>query len=114
VRKAGGGLYEVAPKFGADLFIYGIIALSQGFILTAMVLAAILAFIIDRDFFKAGVWALAAAVLSAVGLMHAYDLTSLGVQNKFGWFVAPQFAFGYALAAGMLIALHFWQARANR
>jgi len=53
----------------------------------------------------------AASVLSAVGLIHAYDLTPLGVQNKFGWMTAPQFAIGYALTAGLLMALHVWRTR---
>ena len=33
LQKAGTSLHDVAPKFGGDLFIYGIIALNQGFIL---------------------------------------------------------------------------------
>jgi AGZA family xanthine/uracil permease-like MFS transporter len=99
-------LYIASPKFGSDLYIHGIIALNQGFILTSMVLAAILAFIIDHDFFRAGAWSLAAALLSATGLIHAYTLTTTGVQNSFGWFAAPQFVIGYALTAGVLFTLH--------
>jgi AGZA family xanthine/uracil permease-like MFS transporter len=109
LRKAGSTLYEAVPKFGSDLYINGVIALSQGFILTSMVLAAILAFIIDRDFRRAGAWSLAAALLSATGLMHAFELTPAGVQNKFGWLAAPQFVIGYGLTAAVLLALHFWQ-----
>jgi adenine/guanine/hypoxanthine permease len=111
LRKAGTNLFDTAPKFGQDLYINGVIALSQGFILSAMVLAAILAYVVDRNFYKAGLWAGAASVLSAVGLIHAYDLTPLGVQNKFGWMTAPQFAIGYALTAGLLLALHVWRTR---
>jgi adenine/guanine/hypoxanthine permease len=111
LRKAGTNLFDAAPKFGEDLYIYGVIALSQGFILSAMILAAILAHVIDRAFYKAGLWAGAAAVLSATGLLHAYSLTPQGVQNKFGWMAAPQFAIGYALTAGLLMALHVWRIR---
>ena len=75
-----------------------------------MVLAAILAFIIDLDFLRAGAWSLAAAVFSAIGLMHAFVLTPAGVQNHFGWLAAPQFVLGYALTAGVLFAFHFWYA----
>lgn len=109
LSKAGSSLYAVAPKFGSDLFIHGIIALNQGFILSSMILAAILAFIIDRQFFRAGLWALAAAGLSAIGIIHAYSLTPLGVQNKMGWMAAPQFVVGYSLTAAVLIGLHWWQ-----
>ncbi len=108
LRVAGGNLHDAAPKFGADLFIHGVIALNQGFILTAMIFSAILAFISDRQFAKAGAWALAAAVFSAVGLIHAYDLTAAGVQNKFGWLAAPHFAAGYLLTALVLFGLHGW------
>lgn len=109
LNKAGASLYETAPKFGADLFVPGVIALSQGFILTAMILSAILAFMIDRNFLKAGAWAFAAALLSGLGLIHAYVLTPQGVQNKFGCLAAPQFVVGYGLTALTLIALHFWR-----
>jgi adenine/guanine/hypoxanthine permease len=111
LRKAGANLFDTAAKFGGDLYIHGVIALSQGFILTAMVLAAILAYMIDRDFLRAGLWAVAAAVLSATGLVHAYELTPLGVQNKFGWMAAPHFAIAYGLTAAVLLALYFWQGK---
>jgi len=106
-RKAGSSLFVVAPQFGADLYVYGLIAMSQGFILTAMILAAMLALIIDREFFKAGLWSVAGMLLSAVGLMHAYELTARGVENRFGWCAAPQFVIGYGLTACVLVALHF-------
>jgi AGZA family xanthine/uracil permease-like MFS transporter len=106
IRKSGATLFDVAPKFGADLYIDGIIALSQGFILVSMVLAAMLAFIIDRNYLKASAWAAAGAGLSSIGLIHAFDLTALGVQNKFGWMAAPQFAIGYGLTALLLLGLH--------
>jgi adenine/guanine/hypoxanthine permease len=108
LRKAGTSLYETAPRFGSDLYINGVIALSQGFILISMILAAILAFMIDRDFLRASAWALAAAVLSAAGVIHAGVLTPSGVQNSFGWLAAPQFVVAYALVAAVLFGLHFW------
>lgn len=89
------------------LFIDGVIALNQGFMLVSMILAALLAFIIDRSFLKAGLWALTATALSAFGVIHAYDLTAAGVQNKFGWMAPPQFVAGYGLTALVLIGLHF-------
>lgn len=105
-RKAGSSLFELAPTFAPDLYVHGLIALSQGFILTSTILAAMLAFIIDRAFLKAAYWAAAGAVLSALGLIHAYTLTAQGVQNTFGWFAAPQFVVGYALTAAVLLGLH--------
>jgi len=107
VRAAGSTLFDAAPKFGADLFIHGIIALAQGFIITSMVLSAIIAFSIDHKFLHAAFWALAGATLSAVGLIHAYTLTPQGVQNQFGFLAAPGFVIGYALTGCSLLALYF-------
>jgi len=106
VRKAGKTLFEVVPAFGSDLYIHGVIALNQGFLLSAMVLAAVLVFVIEREFLRAAGWTAAAAALSAVGLIHAYDLTPSGVQNKFGLAAAPDFALMYGLSAGFLVLLH--------
>ena len=95
---------------GADLFVHGVIALSQGFIITSMLLSAIIALSIDHDFLKASLWAFAGALLSAVGLIHAYILTPQGVQNNFGMLAAPGFVAGYALTGCFLLALHFRKA----
>jgi len=112
LRKAGTSLLEVAPKFGNDLYIHGIIALNQGFLLSSMVLAAILVYVIEREFMKAAAWCAVAAALSTVGLMHAYQLTPAGVQNLFGIEAAKQFGatFGvmYGLSAVVMILLHYW------
>jgi AGZA family xanthine/uracil permease-like MFS transporter len=90
------------------LHLKGVIALSQGFLLSAMILSAILVFIIDRRFLKAAAWTAAAAVLSLVGLIHAYEFSPQGsVQNKFGLAAAPEFALMYGLTAGLLVVLHF-------
>jgi len=108
LRAAGSSLFATAPHFGADLFVRGTIALSQGFILTSMLLAAILALSIDRQFVKAALWSFAGAVLSAIGIVHAYTLTPAGVQNQFGWLAAPDYAIGYLLIGLLLLSLHWW------
>jgi AGZA family xanthine/uracil permease-like MFS transporter len=112
VRAAGSTLATAYPNFGADLFLNGVVALSQGFIISSMILAAIIALSIDHSFLKAGLWAFAGAVLSATGLIHAYSLTPQGIQNKFGWAAAPQFVAVYTATGCGLLVLHFW--RANR
>lgn len=104
LRIAGADLSSTAPKFGSDLFVYGMIALSQGFVLSSMILAAITAKLIDRKFLAAAGWAFAAALLSATGLIHAYRISATGVDNHFGWMAAPAFAGTYA-AAGLLFLL---------
>ncbi|MAF13198.1 permease [Candidatus Poribacteria bacterium] len=106
LSKAGATLYEVADSFGGELYIHGVIALDRGFLLTAMVLAAMMVYIVEREFRKAAVWALAAAGLSMVGLMHAYELTEGGIMSRFGIAAAPGFGITYALTAALLVALH--------
>jgi AGZA family xanthine/uracil permease-like MFS transporter len=108
LRVAGSSLFTVWDKFGSDLYIKGVVSLSQGFIMTSMVLSAAVVFMIDRNFLKAAYWMFAGAALSAVGLIHAYTLTPAGIENKFGWLAAPDFAAVYALTGLILVGLHFW------
>ena len=50
-------------------------ALEQGFIYSAMILAAMTVHILKRQFTKAAMWSFSAAVLSALGLMHSWQFT---------------------------------------
>jgi AGZA family xanthine/uracil permease-like MFS transporter len=106
LRKTGSTLYDVAPKFGDDLYVYGIISLSQGFMISCMILSAIMAYVVDRHFLKAALWTATAAVLSFFGVIHAYLLTPAGVQNRFGFGAGKAYAFAYLIAATLLVALH--------
>lgn len=99
--------------------IHGMNILERGYIFTCMILGAIAAFLIDRRFFHAAGWALAGAVLTLVGLMHAYQLKGNEV-NYLLMFCAPQegaFAYraypvvvGYVLMAGVF----FWMGYRER
>jgi adenine/guanine/hypoxanthine permease len=111
LRVAGAGLAENADKFApAGLHLRGVIALSQGFLITSIIYSAVVAFVIDRRFKAAALWLLAAAVFSGVGLIHAYELTSNGVENHFAWFTAaPAFSIVYAAGAAALC----WMAHSN-
>jgi AGZA family xanthine/uracil permease-like MFS transporter len=109
LRVAGSSLFQAWDKFGPELYVRGVVALSQGFLLSSMVLAAAMVFLIDRNFRKAAYWLFAAAALSAVGLIHAFTLTPAGVQNRFGWLAAPDFAAIYALMGFVLLGLHVWK-----
>ena len=108
LRKAGSSLYDVAPRFGGDLYIYGIISLSQGFMLTCMILSAMMVFVVERQFIKAALWTATASVLSFFGVIHAYVLTPEGVQNKFGFGAAKAYALVYLIAVLLLIALYYY------
>ncbi len=111
VRTAGSSLLACAPKFGGELQIYGLIALSQGSLLTSMLWAAALVYMIERRFLAAAVWLGAGAVLSCFGLIHAYVITAAGVENRLGWWVAPEFTISYALGAGFLVGCYFYAKR---
>jgi AGZA family xanthine/uracil permease-like MFS transporter len=109
LHTAGSGLVETAAHFGDELPIYGLIALSQGAVLTSMLWAAALAYIVDRRFVPAAGWMAVGAVLSGVGLIHAFRLTPAGVENHLGLGVAPEFMWSYAVAALFLVGCHYYQ-----
>jgi AGZA family xanthine/uracil permease-like MFS transporter len=113
IAKSGSTLQRVAPAFGTELPIYGVIALSQGAILVSMVWAATLAWTFDRRFLRAAAWMAAASALSCFGLIHAYRLSSAGVENVLGFFAAPAFTLAYAAGSLFLVACHFY-ARKSR
>ncbi len=112
VRAGGKSLYEVGlAKFGQEsLAIHGMISLERGFIFTSMILAAIGVALIERKFSSAGGWSLAAALFSALGVIHAYDLTPAGIASRFGVMAAPEFTVAYLSLALLFFAVD-WLAR---
>jgi AGZA family xanthine/uracil permease-like MFS transporter len=113
LQVAGSNLSAVWDKFGGMLYIQGVASLSQGFLLTSMVFASMMVYMIERKFDRAAYWAFAAAVLSMTGLIHAFRLTAAGVENKFGLFAAPDFALIYFLVGGIFWMLHYRQKSAS-
>ena len=111
LRKGGSSLAQAAARFGDELSIYGMIALSQGALLVSMVWAAAIAYMLDRRFLHAAGWLLAGAMLSFFGLIHSYTLTEQGVANKLGFLAAPEFTASYAAAALFLAACHLYLRR---
>jgi AGZA family xanthine/uracil permease-like MFS transporter len=63
--------------------LHGLIAIERGYIFTCMILAAIAAFLVDRRFFRAGIWSLVAAAFTAVGLMHAFQIAGNSIDYQF-------------------------------
>jgi len=49
-------------------------------------------------------WSLAAALFSAVGIIHAYELTPGGVASRFGILAAPAFFLSYLFLAVLFFA----------
>ncbi|MDA8110461.1 MAG: regulator [Betaproteobacteria bacterium] len=77
-----------AKLAGSGLVYHGMALLGGGAVLAGLVLGAMAAFIIDRKFTQAAMYAFAGAVLSFFGFIH-------GSQLGFG--VSPLIALGYAL-----------------
>ncbi|UCD27868.1 MAG: NCS2 family permease [Planctomycetota bacterium] len=96
-------------------WLHGMLILERGYIFTCMLIAAISAFLIDRRFFQAAGWALIGAVLTLLGLMHAYQLTGNNldyllfypVETPEGVFAyrAYPVLIGYLLMAGVFLAI---------
>jgi AGZA family xanthine/uracil permease-like MFS transporter len=85
-----------------DLWIGGAFALSEGFIFTSMILAAVTVAIIERKFWVGAVWCLVAAGLSAAGLMHSYRYTT-GDTALALFKPAWDWVIGYAVMAAFLL-----------
>jgi adenine/guanine/hypoxanthine permease len=111
LRISGSSFQQSAPLFGDQLYVYGLVALSQGALLVSMIWAAIIAHLLDRQLLHAAAWLGAGAILSCIGLIHAFRITSRGVETVLGLFAAPAFALSYLAASAFLVAFHFYVAR---
>ena len=110
LRAAGVGSPEGPPFSPAlidafhrsDTWIDGAFALEQGFIFTAMVLAAATVAVIERHFRRAAAWCVLGAALAASGLVHAYRWTpgdtAIALTPAWPW------AIGYLLMAAVFAA----------
>jgi AGZA family xanthine/uracil permease-like MFS transporter len=83
---------------GAGVIYGGMQVLAGGAVVAGMVLGAVLAFIIDREFAKAAIYAFAGAVLSFIGFIHSPQLALPA-----NW----QVALGYALMGGVFLLFAF-------
>jgi AGZA family xanthine/uracil permease-like MFS transporter len=81
---------------GSGIVYHGMQLLGGGAVLAGLVLGAMAAFIIDRQFKSAALWAFAGAVLAFFGFIHGETL---------GWAQAPLVALGYALFAVVCLIL---------
>jgi adenine/guanine/hypoxanthine permease len=96
----------------SDTYIEGAFALEQGFVLSAMIWAAITVHIIEQRFGQAALWSLAAAVITWVGLMHSYQWTVADTVVQLGWGVGSQWAISYALLT-LLFFYAAWRQQAK-
>jgi len=90
---SAGEVGEAALQNGGVIY-HGLNTLGQGAILVGLLLGAIVAFVIDKRLVSAASFALVAAVLTFVGLIHA---------PKVGWNANPEVTLGYVGMAMVLL-----------
>ncbi|MEW6273061.1 MAG: NCS2 family permease [Thermodesulfobacteriota bacterium] len=100
---AGRVLAEPRAFALAGLDLPGLVALSQGFMLTCMIWASISARLIDQAFRTAAVWALIGAVISFFGFVHAGSLTPSGGTYDIGFATGWRWSLGYAACAAFFV-----------
>ncbi len=94
------GIQHVTPEMIAamaqtGIFYHGLAILGGGSILAGVVLASITVYIIERDYMKAGGFALAGGLLTFFGLMHG---EAIGINQT------PGVALAYVVVSGILLA----------
>jgi len=90
------------------MHVAGLIHLNQGFILGCMIWAAAAVAIIEKGFFTAALWMVAAGLLSAFGILHSYQMIDGNVANHFGLWTSPEFTCAYLLVAVLMAAFGCW------
>jgi AGZA family xanthine/uracil permease-like MFS transporter len=100
---------DAPGAFGAvGLQLPGLIALSQGFMLTCLVWSAASALLIDRQLFSAARFMVIGAVLAFFGFIHAGTLSPAGGTYELGFGAGVQWAIGYALSAVFFALVGVW------
>jgi AGZA family xanthine/uracil permease-like MFS transporter len=77
----------------------GLVAISQGFMVTCMVWSAMSAHLIDGAFRRAAAWAAVGAVAAFFGFVHAGWITPAGGLYDIGWATGWRWTIGYLLCA---------------
>lgn len=97
-----------------NLYLYGLIALSKGYLLSSIFLSATMVHIVEREFFRAAMWMLCGSFLSFVGLVHSFEVTEFGTKSNFGFpavsskdnnYFSLQYAGAYSGVAILLLLL---------
>ena len=102
---------DLIPKLlQADVWAGGAFALEQGQIVAAMLLAAMLVYVIDQRFLAAALCAVVAAAASWLGLLHAWRFTAADTVFHLGWGTGAPWALGY-LAMAVVFLLGWWSQR---
>ena len=117
-KGAGTTIQELLAKgVEADVngfLIKGLISIEQGYILTCMLLSALVACLIDRKFISAAVWSVLGGICAMLGITHAFQVQGNVVSGLFVGakpadgglgFPAYQIALGYFLMTFIFLIL---------
>lgn len=88
--------------FMNGLRLDGLVALSQGFMITCVVWSAACACLIDRQLNTAARWMLVGAIASFFGFIHAGHMEPTGGAYTIGFGTGTRWAIGYVLCAAFL------------
>lgn len=90
------------------LHIDGMVALSQGFMISSMIWAAVSVFLIERQFARAALWSSVGAVAAFFGFIHAGSMTPAGAVYEIGLGTGWPWAAAYAACALFFYGMHRW------
>jgi len=97
------GPWLLVPLQQADVWAVGAFALEQGVIITAMLLAAMLVYVIEFRLLAAAAIAASASVLAWFGVIHGWQFSAADTVLQLGWGAGRPWAQGYAAMALILL-----------
>jgi len=74
-------------------------------------LSSLIIFWVERQYLKAGVSLTILAILSWTGVIHAFQITDSGIENRIinfssVWIAAPEFTISYGIAAAVMFIVY--------
>lgn len=90
----------VAGALNRTIYWSSVVGLGNGFLFLVLVIAAVIAELIDRRFERAAVWCIVAAVFSWFGLMHSALMR---------WAAQPDYSLGWLVAAFIVYSARWWR-----
>ena len=90
----------VVAALDRSIYWSSVLGLGNGFLFLVLVVASVIAELIDRRFHRAALWCLLAAVFSWLGLMHSALLR---------WGAQPDYALGWLAAAAIVYSARWWR-----
>lgn len=91
----------------SGLQLPGLVALSQGFMLSSVVWAATAVCLVERRLTQAAAWMGAGAVMAFFGFIHAGNISAEGNLYPIGFGTGAKWATGYALSAAFFMIVSY-------